>query len=134
MSASVETTINFLSAALQARQAAGRRVDRSTAAMSVITMDPALRKLLDELPADDPDKEPMAEVWIALCDQRCMVPLNTPTEVDFGEWYGPPMPLNDVLIHARIGESRGCTHWDAPADAWVAPRCRITATITVRTC
>jgi len=67
------------------------------------TRDPALDRLLRDLPKGDPDAEPpaMAEVWVAFCDRSQTVPVGVPTDVDFGTWQGPEFPSGDVLIHAK---------------------------------
>lgn len=69
----------------------------------VIERDPALAKLLDELPQSNPDDPPMAEVWIDGCPNRVIIPLNTPTSIVFGKWSGPPIPMSQIEVKARVG-------------------------------
>ena len=63
--------------------------------------DPALEKLLRELPAEDPDPHELAEVWLAFAERRAIVTIGVETAVKLGPWCGPAMPLADVVLHAR---------------------------------
>lgn len=71
--------------------------------METITIDPALKRLLDNLPKGDPDaQEPdQAEVWIAFCDRVQTVPVGVARSIDFGKWQGPDFPTVDIVIHAK---------------------------------
>lgn len=71
-----------------------------------LDIDPALRKLLDELPEGDPDR-PMAVVWVEHCPARHTIPLNVPTRCNFGPWFGPPIPMREVVVHAQVGAHHG---------------------------
>lgn len=79
----------------------------------VLPLDPVLKRLLDELPAGDPDigdDDRYAHVWIPFCQGRHRIPVGQRVKVNFGEWWGPPMALTDVLVHAsykgRSGSER----------------------------
>lgn len=88
--------------------------------------DPALAKLLADLPDGDPDapQPDMAEIWLPFCEGRHRIPVGQPADVNFGLWRGPTMRTEDVIIHAvnlrtghegaiRIGDLR----WSGPAYA-----------------
>lgn len=69
-------------------------------------LDPALKKLLDELPEGDPDKEPeeppMAVVYSPWIEGQIIVPVNQQFEEVLGEWMGPEMLIKDIPIYAVI--------------------------------
>lgn len=74
--------------------------------MSVTELDPALKRLLDKLPATDPDvpePEPPAqiEMYVGFYPRTAIVPRGQPVTVNFGAWAGPPMRSNEVVIHVR---------------------------------
>lgn len=73
-----------------------------TADFPVRTLDPAFRRLLDDLekPQKDPD-QPMAEVWIPWCQGHQLVPIGVECTVDFGQWCGPPMAAREIIIYGR---------------------------------
>lgn len=88
-----------------------------------VVRDPALAKLLHDLPKGDPDApEPdLAEIWIAFCDRRQTIPIGKRVDVDFGYWRGPPMLTEDILIHAKslrtgaeLSVRVGNYHWNGP--------------------
>ncbi len=66
-------------------------------------MDPVLKKLLDELPQEDPDRK-MAAVWINWCEGRHRVPIGVETHIEFGPWYGPPMESYDIKILVEVDD------------------------------
>jgi hypothetical protein len=94
--------------------------------------DPALRKLLDELPQGNPDKEPTAEVWVERCPNRAVVPLNTPVHVNFGPWLGAETRLCDVIVHAVVLGFHGSTPLDDKTDRTVRFGVKIRGFITVQ--
>jgi hypothetical protein len=64
-------------------------------------LDPALAKLLDELAIGDVASREHAEVWIAYCQGRAVVPRGVETEIQLGPWLGRPTRLADVQLNAR---------------------------------
>jgi hypothetical protein len=68
----------------------------------VITLDPALGKILDSLndPVEDPDRR-LASVWISWCEGVYLIPVGEYTTVNFGTWYGPSMLVTDIIFHCR---------------------------------
>ncbi len=64
------------------------------------TMDPALKKLLDDLPLEDPDRE-MVTVWCPWTEGEHEIPLGVETKVDFGDWHGPDMAVTDIVLWCR---------------------------------
>lgn len=101
--------------------------------MTTATMDPALRKLLDNLPTTDPDAaEPQrefVEVWLAFCEWRRLVPVGVPCAVDFGEWHGPQMASSDILLHIR--SLRDGKEYTTHITGWEKPIVRPGNTITI---
>jgi hypothetical protein len=71
---------------------------------SAARTDPALAKLLDEL---EKHREPpakaceLAEVWIAYCQGRAIVPRGVETEIQLGPWLGRTTRLADIELNAR---------------------------------
>ncbi len=63
----------------------------------VITLDPALKKLMEDLPEGDPDKK-WVTVWVPMCEGKHLIHFGETVEVPFGPWYGPGMPITDVLF------------------------------------
>jgi hypothetical protein len=106
--------------------------------MSVTVLDPALGKLLDELPAGDPDKEPvpMAEVWCPWTSNRHIVLVGEATRLKFGPWAGPRMQLTGISVFARRLDTgkEGVAHLNQAG--WPNPHQIITAgsffTVTIR--
>lgn len=84
-----------------------RHVERALLEQSDVTpqlevrRDPALEKLLRELPHKDPDEPELARVWIENCDGGGVVTVGVESGVRFGPWRGKPIRLGDVVIHAR---------------------------------
>lgn len=77
----------------------------------VTPMDPALKKMLDDLPLEDPDRA-MATVWVPWCEPTCEVPIGVRTDVNFGTWFGPTMRVMDVPFYAEYkgDRARGVMH------------------------
>jgi hypothetical protein len=69
-------------------------------------IDPALKKLLDDLPLEDPDA-PMATVWCPWCEGEHRVPVGVKVSLDFGKWYGPQMSTSDVPIYFSVFGQKG---------------------------
>ena len=67
---------------------------------TVITLDPALKKLIDELPREDPDKK-LVTVWSPWCEGMHLIPLNEVVDVDFGQWFGPVMEVVEIPMRCR---------------------------------
>lgn len=91
--------------------------------MTTETIDPALRRLLADLPHEDPDEheEPeLAEVWIPFCEGTHLIMVGVPQDVYFGPWHGPAMDTAGILLHARLlrsGREIAChltNGWSAP--------------------
>jgi hypothetical protein len=61
-------------------------------------MDPVLKKLLDDLPKEDPDK-PMAVVFCTWCEPVHWIYPNKWVTLDFGKWDGPTMNIVDVPVY-----------------------------------
>lgn len=80
--------------------------------MNTIILDPVLKKLLDDLPNEDPyeDYEPnKAIVRIAFFKGDHEVVVGEPTLINFGEWVGPDMSTDEIIVHVKIlstGEER----------------------------
>ena len=81
-------------------------------------MDPALKKLMDELPEEDPDKE-MVLVWTAYCNAVHWIPIGEWVRLDFGEWLGPSMSCYEVKIHYRYKHMSGFFHPSFPSSPYI---------------
>jgi hypothetical protein len=78
---------------------------------AVHRVDPALAKLLKDLPLRDPDEHELAEIWMAHARGKAVVPVGIETEIELGPWRGPTMRLADVELNARnlrTGEQCTC--------------------------
>jgi hypothetical protein len=87
------------------------------------SLDPALAKLLDELETNgEPAKAcELAEVWIAYCQGKAIVPRGVETEIQLGPWLGRTTRLADIQLNARSlvtgAEITGC--FDDAGDALI---------------
>jgi len=97
-------------------------------------IDPAVRRLLDELPAGDPDdgKQPTALVWIGFCPRRHVIPLGQHVHLHFGEWLGPPMPLYAVRINVEVGEHSAWCYFTPSRRGFARRGVALEATVIVR--
>jgi hypothetical protein len=70
---------------------------------TTLPLDPALAKLLDELETNgEPAKAgELAEVWIAYCRGKAIVPRGVETEIQLGPWHGRATRLADLELKAR---------------------------------
>lgn len=99
-----------------------------------VVLEPALRKLLDELPVGDPDaREPVrVELWTAWTAERHVVVANTKTRIVFGPWAGPPMRMNEIVLHGRRLDSGHEARWPLDADdTEIRPGNRFAVNVTV---
>jgi hypothetical protein len=85
-------------------------VQAAPAPDSLVEMDPALRRLLDNLPTGDPDAVPLraaprgpeqVEIRIPFCEGVHIVENGKPAQLQFGPWYGPVTRCADVVLHVR---------------------------------
>lgn len=68
----------------------------------VITLDPALKKLLDNLPAEDPDpKRDWVDVWCVWTEARHRIPMYEEVTLNMGVWQGPDTKYQDIPIFAQ---------------------------------
>jgi hypothetical protein len=71
--------------------------------VAIQTIDPALRRLIDSLPAGDPDAEPeCVEVWTDHTTRTAIVAVGSGDPMDLGEWNGPSINARDVVVRARF--------------------------------
>ena len=63
-------------------------------------IDPALKKLLDDLPEGDPDKD-HAVIWTAWCDGEHIIPIGETVTVNMGTWYGPSMHVTEIICWVK---------------------------------
>ena len=84
-------------------------------------LDPALAKLLNDLAIGEPDDRDLAEVSIAWCEGRAIVPVGVETEIELGPWLGRTTRLADVQLIARsLATNEEITgHFDDVGDALI---------------
>lgn len=102
--------------------------------MALQTLDPALRKLLDNLPVGDPDKaeEPKKHVSISCpwTQGEHIIPMGEASEINLGMWYGPPMHSDEIPIRAHIVETGEPVSVAWTNRFYANEMCSLTATIT----